>query len=803
MACNRIFYQNRTKHAAPVSSREEYLALRNSPQNVENLQKARSGDKKAKMNLLQINYSGHYPDGRIKGHRLPARAFVFDIDSKEDFERVVPLLLAEPERYGLLMLERSVSQGGHAVLRRTYGRTILECQVELACALQCEMDTNTHDINRVLFTTSADAEDLLFLSDELFADPYDEAAVAAEAELLRDREASGEELVPPGAHSAEKHFRPWERADSAAPQPAQSHQPAAREAEAEAVSDFYLGIPFAELIADYWRLFYGGKEPSQGDRDALTYELAYMFRNICGYDRAQLAHIIPCYDGFAEAEKMKCIDSALTARRTAMPKKMRELLDYAKRNHGNNMGLLTRLDEAQMKDDTFYADQLPKNLPIGLKESVDAVGPNLAMAALLAVFPAIGALATGVRMDVHGVANNLNLISYVAGDYASGKGSLDPVVKAWMKELLNIDNLYLAQEQEYRNRKRAAKNKKDQPEEPHLPIRNLTLNNTVANLADRLGNTDGKHAFSFTPEADTLAAKWRNAMSDFSIMLRQAYDGSPYQREAKSVDAVNVHIEHLLWNVVMCGTPDALYRVVANYTDGFASRLAIARTPDNTYTPLMEKPYHLTDAQAERIEQVAHLLPLMEGTMVLDKVEAQGRAWLEKIRLEAMKDDDRVKARLRIRTCITAQRMVGCMVLCVVADKLIREHGLLGAERKLKSSATLWQELAVKAQTPTVLKCYDVLADYMLDNALYYFHDRIESAMNAENYGGRRGYGRIGRNDSIFSRLDANFSVEQAYQLSVAMKGSNVTNNSVRQMLKNWRKQGLVESLGDGKWRKV
>ena len=51
---------------------------------------------------------------------------------------------------------------------------------------------------------------------------------------------------------------------------------------------------------------------------------------------------------------------------------------------------------------------------------------------------------------------------------------------------------------------------------------------------------------------------------------------------------MNVHIEHLLWNVTMCGTPDALYRVVNNYTDGFQSRIAIARTPDNTFSPLEE-----------------------------------------------------------------------------------------------------------------------------------------------------------------------------------------------------------------------
>ena len=232
---------------------------------------------------------------------------------------------------------------------------------------------------------------------------------------------------------------------------------------------------------------------------------------------------------------------------------------------------------------------LPK-MPQGVKDSIDAVGPQLAMPVVTAICPCIGALATGVVLDVHGRKRGLNLIAYIAGDFASGKGDIDPVVDAWMSEVAAVDKMYLQQEEEFRTKKQAAKNKKEQPEEPKLPIRYVTLNTTVAKLAERLANTEGKHAYSFTPEADTVAQKLKTAISDFSVMLRESYDGSKFDREAKSLEAVNVHIEHLLWNVTMCGTPDALYRVVRNYTDGFKSRIAVARTPDNTFAPLEDKP---------------------------------------------------------------------------------------------------------------------------------------------------------------------------------------------------------------------
>ena len=454
------------------------------------------------------------------------------------------------------------------------------------------------------------------------------------------------------------------------------------------------------------------------------------------------------------------------------------------------------------EDERFYYSRLP-TMPQGVKDSLDSVGPQLAMPALVAVAPVIGMLATGVRLDVHGVKNTLNLIAYVAGDFASGKGSIDPIVAAWTSELRALEKVYQQQEDEWRARKRAAKNKKEQPEEPKLPVRLLTLNNTVANLAERLANTDGKHAFSFTPEADTVAQKWKSSINDFSVMLRQSYDGSPYDREARSAEAVNVHIEHLLWNVLMCGTPDALYRVVNNYTDGFQSRIAVARTPDNTYTRLEDKPYVLTDRQAERIRQVAHLLPLMQGEVVLPKLEAKGREWVEQVRVESMMSDDKVRARQRFRVCVTAQRIVCCILLCKVAEQLIAKHGYSGAEKELKTHPDVWKAMLLKLQTPQLLEAYDVIADYLLDCALYFFRDRIEMAFNSRDYAGSGERKRPGGNDSIYARLDVDFGFDAALQHTISMKGSSVTSNQVRQMLKNWKIQGLIVQTERGRYRKV
>ena len=875
MSCYLIKVENGHKVARSITSEEEYRKIRGSYEQKANLRLAREGNDGAKRRLVQFNYSGHYPQGVVKGTKLPSRAFGFDLDDKQDFEKAAKLMLQEPEKYGLLMLERSARQGGHAVCKREMGKTILENQVRIAKMMECEMDTSAHDINRVYFTTSADAEDLLYLSPELFKDDYEEAAVAAEGKVLEEREKYGQEELPPGAHKANKHYKPWlenveekvldsqknlgnqenqkslenqnnqqnqnqqnlsqknlgnqknpskvqasqnpskNQAQSASASSSSSSTSTSSTSSSSQSSNDYLGIPYSEIIQKWWQMYNDGHEPVRSNRNTLTFELAVNLRHICGFDRNLMAQVIPCYDGFPEQEKMACINSALNEKITQMPKRLKDVLAAIRQeklklgaakggNQEDNEALVNALDEANAQDDLFYYNALPK-MPLGVKESLDAVGPALALPVITAICPAIGMLATGVKVAVHGKMNSLNLISYIAGDFASGKGSIDPVVDAWTSEVKDMDKMYQQKEDEWRAKKRAAKNKKEQPEEPKLPVRCLTLNNTVANLAERLANTEGKHAFSFTPEADTVAQKWKSAMSDFSVMLRQAYDGTSYEREARSADAVNVHIDRLLWNVVMCGTPDALYRVVNNYTDGFQSRITVARTPDNTFTPLTDNLYVLTERQRDRIIQVAHLLPLMEGEVELPKLEVKGREWLEQIRLETMKNDDKVKARQRFRICPTTMRMMTCILLCKVAESLIQKHGFQGAEKLLKQNPQVWKDLIVKMQTPTMLAAFNILADYQLDNALYFFRSRIEDAFSSKDYCGQSPYDRTrrGRNDSIFERLDVTFSFDQAQQQSISVKGASATHESVKQMLKNWKQQGLISVLPDKRYQKA
>ena len=846
MSVHVIFYQQGHKMMEAVGTEETYRRYRDSQAQqrwVETIRhpKPETDVSAAKRKLVQFNYSClPTEDGCLKGAKRLSKSVGMDIDhlSVDEVNLVAATAIEKKDELGLLMLERSARGGGLHVVFRRHPEMDQEANLRWASdLLGVEYDAGAKDITRVFFATTS--EDLLYLHENLFdntecgaSEAVDKtatkpatktateaAATASETTQKGERKSGGptasmasettfavsETVSKPDGQSEEKSQTEEgettsKEADETTTEEQEGHT--GEEASEEEAPLCYKGIPYDRIIEKWWTLYNEGEHPIRSNRNTLTFELAVNLRNICDFDRELMARVIPCYDGFPEAEKLACINSALSEKQTQMPKRLRDVIEAVRQD----MKTEDKEDaavEAMLQDDLQYYNALPK-MPQGVRESISAVGPYLAMPAIFAVTPAIGMLATGVRVDIHGKPSQLNLISYIAGDFASGKGSIDPVISAWLSEVKTVDKGYLQQEEEWRVRKRAAKNKKDQPEDPKYPVRCLTLNTTVANLADRLANTGGKHAFSFTPEADTVAQKWRTAMCDFSVMLRQAYDGTPYDREAKSAEAVNVHIDKLLWNVVMCGTPDALYRVITNYTDGFQSRVAVARTPDNTFAPLTENLYGMRDEYLAKIQQVAHLLPLMTGDVELPKLEQKGRDWLERVRIETLKNDDKIKARQRFRTCPTTMRMMTCLMLCRVAELLIQHHGLRGAEKRLKTEPTLWQNLLQRQQTPQMLMAFDVIADYMLDNALRFFRERIEAAFNSNDYISSDSIRcRKSKNDTIYEQLNNQFTTDEAHGATIGARGFDVPKSRVNTMLMRWERQGMVVRVDKGVYKKT
>ena len=461
MSVHVIYYQQGHKMMKAVETEEAYRRYRDSQTQVRNLTLIRHPQEDtdvaaAKRKLVQFNYSClPTEDGCLKGATRLSKSVGMDIDhlSDDEVNAIAATAIDKKEELGLLMLERSARGGGLHVVFRRHPEMDQEANLRWASdLLGVEYDAGAKDITRVFFATTS--EDLLYLHEDLFDNAecesftgLDTTSTGSEATFTNEKATFTASETASETTEQNDDETKTEEAKTSKSQ-GETTDEEASEAEGPLC---YKGIPYDRIIEKWWAFYNDGEHPIRSNRNTLTFELAVNLRHICGFDRSVLDRVIPCYDGFAEAEKLSCIDSALGERKTQMPKRLKDVIEAVRQDMIVEGREVDSIDEAMEQDDIFYYNELPQ-MPQGVRESINAVGPHLAMPAIFAITPAIGMLATGVRVLIHGKPSQLNLISYIAGDFASGKGSLDPIVAAWLAEVKMVDKGYLQAEEEWRAR---------------------------------------------------------------------------------------------------------------------------------------------------------------------------------------------------------------------------------------------------------------------------------------------------------------------------------------------------------------
>ncbi len=501
----RITVINGRKYATAVKSREEFLALRDSSENLDNLAKARQGDEAAKRNLVQFAYNLGHVDGLIAGCKSIGSFFFHDIDCydmSDGGSKMADVILSKKDEIGLMMLERSASGGWHLVCKRVPGTTILENQVRVACALKVgDMDNNARDLQRVVFGTSGSAEDLIYLDNELFEEPMTAEECEAEYVRLKERECKGEEQLPPGAKKANKHYKPWEEdTPSLSSRPSASSPLSSRPSEArgeisqmrlkaQAASrkdssttlgmtsggtlgmtsggtlgmtsggtlgmtsggdfpDTYHGIPFTTILKKYWELNNGGFEPNVGDRDTLTFQLASDLRHICGRSAEWLDQVIPCYDGFPIEEKRQKIANALKSSYEGMPGRLKDVLDALE-------GRKAKAQEVQ-PEQSALPEQMPempseKKLPKLIRLLTRNTPKQYKAAVAHAVFPPLGTHLKEVSFEYTDyVQHEATLMNCLMAHTGAGKGCIDEPIRHIMADIKRRDEENTRREAEWK-----------------------------------------------------------------------------------------------------------------------------------------------------------------------------------------------------------------------------------------------------------------------------------------------------------------------------------------------------------------
>ena len=555
MSCYTIYYENGAKMMRPVLSESEYRALRGS----EKQKYHRITGEKHK--LVQMCYScvpGE--DKLLKGCKTPSNSVGMDVDfdpNEPDYDKkmaeVPELVLAKKDQLGLLMLERSARKGYHIVFRR---RAELSQEENLRWAsevLGVRYDEGAKDITRVFFTTTDSPEDLLYLNPALFE--------------------QGTGLQPDASHLA---------GNPAAPAVQPVTNPSGVVASSHG-SGSYQGIAYDLIISKYWELFNDGKEPCEGNRNALTFELAMALRAICDYSQEALEQVVPRYDGLPEEEWRTTISNALKEPRRGMPSRLRQVL-----------AALKTVRKIELIGGTMTTPPpMPKELPSLIKLLTRNVPDFYKPAVASAVFPALGTHLHGVRFRyVDNVEHEATFMNLLVGCQSVGKGCIKKPIEFIMDDIRKRDEPMRRREAEWKRLNPAGKTKAKDPRPTDICIQMLIDNLTDAVFNQRVvdaHNNGERFVYTIVDEVEALRkVTSRGSVDEVTLLIRKAFDNSLHGQERVGADSVS-GIAPLRWNWNASTTPPNARRFFSRaVNDGTVSRLDVCSIfkEENTSTAI-------------------------------------------------------------------------------------------------------------------------------------------------------------------------------------------------------------------------
>ena len=585
------------KVARPVKDRQELMSLRDSPENLGHLAKAREGSDADKRELVQLAYNLGHVSGRIAGAKSVGSYFFYDVDCYEEEVKEVlgeakrqsrakevkevkgikELILSKKDEIGLMMLERSASGGWHLVCRRERGKTILENIVRVSMLLHLEMDTGTKDLQRVVFSTSGSEEDLVYLDDELFGEPMSKEECEKEYEVLRERTKKGLEEVPKGAKKSDKHYRPWEEVE--------------KEAEREAVQT----TPTPPNL---------GGESCASER---TWFIAEGVMKEKGLDRSDFV------DEGGRHTAVKIFLSGVTQLLTKaesngvlkvlMPdhwqdENIQQLVNDFYQNYTNpNQRLLKyqeelftqsrRLSAAELSQPQAMLGEVPPEMPKKLPKLIGLLTsktPEIYKAAVAnAVFPALGSHLCGVSFTyTDNVDHEATLMNCLMAKTGAGKGCIDEPISHIMADIKRRDEENERREAEWKKdcqKKGANKDKMVRPE--GLVIQIIDPDMTKPALVTRMDEAEGHFVYVKLNELDLFEQlKGQTGKQHFQLMCLAFDPKSEYGQTRYGTQSVTARPRcRFNWNA--CSTIIKGRRFFRNVlTDGPISRINFCTIPE-------------------------------------------------------------------------------------------------------------------------------------------------------------------------------------------------------------------------------
>jgi len=410
-------------------------------------------------------------------------------------------------------------------------------------------DEGAKDITRVFFATTDSAEDLLFVDPKLFIQtPAQISGTAGQTQQ--------EPVQTPTPQSAEK-------CDSVTVLQLKnsSYNP----------DLMYKDVKYSTIIDKYLELFNEGKKPCQGDRNAMTYELALMLRPICNFDQKMLEQIIPQYDGFPEEEWRQTIANALKEPNRGTSWRLRQVLQALQQSR-----------RVEVTGGSFSAPPpMPKRLPPLIRLLVSNVPDIYKPAVAAAVFPALAAHLHGVKFTYwDNVEHEATFMNVLIGRQSIGKGSIKKPIELIIKSIKERDKPSRAREAEWKRQNPSGKNKAKDPRPEDICIQVLIDNLTDAVFNQRIVDADRngqRFLYTIVDEIEALKkVTSKGTVDEVSLLIRKAWDNSEHGQERVGADSVS-GIAPLRWNWNASTTPPNAKKFFTRaVNDGTVGRLDIS-----------------------------------------------------------------------------------------------------------------------------------------------------------------------------------------------------------------------------------
>ena len=680
-----------------------------------------------------IPHAASFRNGkRVSADAIPSGLAMLDVDHvsnpRDWFESIDKQLLSDNRIY--LVAITASGQGLRLIGERLERESIEAAQLRIATALGIkEYDAVTKDLARASYVVPRSY--ILWIY---------EAGLFAEREVLS---------IDSGLYP-EKALPPHQEVSSVA-----------SESDSDIEKLSYRGIPYENIVQQLLIATGNGDGAVLGERNTVYFSLANYMRYICDFDSALLLRILPDF-GLSEAERRQAISSAIgRPRKSQKPMVLQSAIAICEREATNLKSPMSNL-----KSTDLALPELPRLLRLVCRRLPE----DYRAAMIIASLPVLGTLATRIRFEyLDRQEQSLSFFSCITAPAASGKSFIRKPLDLLLTPINEQDAIEREKEQAYKDKLRASKNSKNQPEDPHACPRNNGVAISIAKLLQLLTYAEGKHLIGIGEEMDTLVKSERAGVwSQKSDIYRLAFDNAEYGQAYMSDSSFNAHI-HVYYNLLLTGTPNSLRRFFKDLENGLATRVCFAQLPDTSFTEIpVFAPY--TEAEKEEIIRWARRLDAEQGTLVCPQLNTVIANWLEQKRQQAMEADSHAMDTLRRRAGVMGFR---AGMLCYLLEN-----------RKF---------------TKTVASFAEWVAEYVFRNQMELWGDQMEQELTGalDIISGERGSA-----SSLLALLPNEFTTSDLIKLR-ARKGQSVKNNAICMVLNRWRTNHKIEQIGEAKYKKL